>query len=185
MSDKFPAADVHSPFNACCYRDQCRANAEALASQPAPSADRMAIKMLVAAGFVTEAKANEALQIAHGFERGPLEPAPSAAQGAVAWCAEFDDGWREYAGDGDPEVKEWPTWRQKPVSIRPLIYGDTPPASVEVPEGMVAVHESKLRHFVRELNGARQGDNPQARAEYVHGALTALLAAAKQENSHE
>lgn len=36
---------------------------------------RMAIRLLVAAGHVTEAKANEALCIAHGFEPGPLAPA--------------------------------------------------------------------------------------------------------------
>lgn len=51
---------------------------EALAAQPAPvvGGDRMAIKMLVAAGFVTEAKANEALQIAHGFTPGTLAARP-------------------------------------------------------------------------------------------------------------
>lgn len=43
---------------------------------------RMAIRLLVAAGHVTEAKANEALCIAHGFEPGPLAPAaPGAAVG--------------------------------------------------------------------------------------------------------
>jgi hypothetical protein len=47
---------------------------------PAPAkADRLAIQMLVAAGFVTEAKANEALQIAHGFDAGPLAPAKADA----------------------------------------------------------------------------------------------------------
>lgn len=55
---------------------------------------------------------------------------------AVAWVAEFDDGWREYASPDDPEVQEWPTWRNPPVSIRPLIYGDPanggqPPSCLE------------------------------------------------------
>lgn len=44
--------------------------------QPAPSnqvmAERAAIRMLIDAGFVSEAKANEALQIAHGFRNGPM-----------------------------------------------------------------------------------------------------------------
>lgn len=43
-------------------------------------ADRRAIKLLVAAGFVTEEKANEALNIAHGFQPGPLAATPQAAQ---------------------------------------------------------------------------------------------------------
>ena len=47
----------------------------------------------------------------------------------------------------------------------------------DVDGGKVAVRESKLRYCIRELNGARQGDNPQQRAEIVHGVLTAALAA--------
>lgn len=47
-----------------------------LLAAPTPSADRQAIRMLVAASFVDEAKANEALQIAHGFATGELAPAP-------------------------------------------------------------------------------------------------------------
>lgn len=46
------------------------------------SAYLMAIKMLVAAGYVTEAKADEALNIASGFSRGPLAP-PSAPVGEL------------------------------------------------------------------------------------------------------
>lgn len=45
-----------------------------------PSPELMAIKMLVAAGFVTEAKANEALNIAHGFSKEPLSPAHDTAE---------------------------------------------------------------------------------------------------------
>ncbi|WP_435014649.1 hypothetical protein [Xanthomonas arboricola] len=49
---------------------------------PAPSdpvgQDRMAIKLLVAAGFVTEEKANESLRIAHGFGGDLGQPAPAA-----------------------------------------------------------------------------------------------------------
>lgn len=44
------------------------------------NADRMAIKMLVAAGYVTEAKANEALNIAHGFDKGPLAKAQGGGE---------------------------------------------------------------------------------------------------------
>ena len=44
------------------------------------------------------------------------------------------------------------------------------PAAVD---GVVALRESVLRYCVRELNGARQGDNPECRAELVHAALTA------------
>ena len=40
----------------------------------------LAIKFLVAAGFVTEDKANTALNIAHGFLPGPLEPAQPARE---------------------------------------------------------------------------------------------------------
>ncbi|MGH8463065.1 MAG: hypothetical protein ACRER5_02895 [Pseudomonas sp.] len=42
--------------------------------QPNPTGDRLAIRLLVQAGLVTEAKANQALNIAHGFDRSPLEP---------------------------------------------------------------------------------------------------------------
>lgn len=40
--------------------------------QPETNPDRAAIRLLVAAGFVTKEKANEALNIAHGFSDGPL-----------------------------------------------------------------------------------------------------------------
>ncbi|MGH8073695.1 MAG: hypothetical protein ACREO4_06435 [Lysobacter sp.] len=52
-----PTLTLHGPYRA--------------ATQPA---DRTAIRMLVAGGHVTEAKANEALNIAHGFDKGPLTP---------------------------------------------------------------------------------------------------------------
>jgi hypothetical protein len=61
-----------------------RALSPAAAGDPAP--DRLAIRLLVAAGFVTEEKANEALQIAYGFEPGPMQP-----QGVVG------DGWTKDA----------------------------------------------------------------------------------------
>jgi len=44
-----------------------------------PNADRMAIKLLVAAGFISEEKANEALSIAHGFSKGQLATAPEVS----------------------------------------------------------------------------------------------------------
>ncbi len=83
-------------------RDLCDA---ALSAQPRSSADRQAIRMMVAAGFVTEAKANEALNIAHGFTNGELQPQPASApvgvdyamqeRAARAWCdrtdSSFDD----------------------------------------------------------------------------------------------
>lgn len=43
------------------------------------SPDRMAIHLLIAGGFVTLGKANEALAIAHGFTVGPLESIDSAS----------------------------------------------------------------------------------------------------------
>ena len=62
-----------------CKHGMAGSGATEAAAAPQPPAeaqpDRMAIKLLVAAGFVTEAKANEALNIAHGFDKGPLEPA--------------------------------------------------------------------------------------------------------------
>lgn len=64
--------------------------------------DRMAIKLLVAAGFVTEAKANEALQIAHGFAPGPLSPAtPSDGSVEPNMRAKNHDGpcWRNSHAD--------------------------------------------------------------------------------------
>ncbi|NJC38182.1 hypothetical protein GGR60_002736 [Xanthomonas arboricola] len=63
---------------------------------PAPSdpvgPDRMAIKLLVAAGFVTEEKANESLRIAHGFGGDLGQPAPAAVPVDVRTllAAEFD-----------------------------------------------------------------------------------------------
>lgn len=47
-------------------------NAALLAEDKQATGDRLAIKLLVAAGFVTEEKANEALNIANGFADGPL-----------------------------------------------------------------------------------------------------------------
>ncbi|MDC9651475.1 hypothetical protein [Xanthomonas perforans] len=49
-----------------------------LYTAPPAQADRMAIKMLVAAGFVSEEKANESLRIAHGFGGDLGQPAPVA-----------------------------------------------------------------------------------------------------------
>lgn len=49
-----------------------------LYTAPHAQADRMAIKMLVAAGFVSEDKANESLRIAHGFGGELGQPAPAA-----------------------------------------------------------------------------------------------------------
>uniref|UniRef100_UPI003F80B1D8 hypothetical protein n=1 Tax=Xanthomonas sp. 0924 TaxID=2835534 RepID=UPI003F80B1D8 len=49
-----------------------------LYTTPPAHADRMAIKMLVAAGFVSEDKANESLRIAHGFGGDLGQPAPAA-----------------------------------------------------------------------------------------------------------
>ncbi len=54
--------------------------------------DRMAIRLLVAAGFVTEDKANEALRIAHGFDKGALAP-PSAPVGVEQIIATDEAGW--------------------------------------------------------------------------------------------
>ena len=48
--------------------------------------DRMAINMLVAAGYVAEAKANEALNIAHGFAKGPLEQAQGGGEPVAHYC---------------------------------------------------------------------------------------------------
>ncbi|MEA9551697.1 hypothetical protein VC253_07650 [Xanthomonas campestris] len=48
------------------------------APQHAVAPDRIAIKMLVAAGFVSEDKANESLRIAHGFGGDLGQPAPAA-----------------------------------------------------------------------------------------------------------
>ncbi|QDS15744.1 hypothetical protein [Xanthomonas arboricola] len=49
-----------------------------LYTAPPAQADRMAIKMLVAAGFVSEEKANESLRIAHGFGGDLGQPAAAA-----------------------------------------------------------------------------------------------------------
>lgn len=76
-------------------------------------ADRKAIRMLVAARLVTEAKANEALQIAHGFTRGELTPAqPEAAVVIQQLTSEqpeagVPDGWRDAADDILHKLAEW------------------------------------------------------------------------------
>lgn len=49
----------------------------------APNPDRAAIRMLVEAGHVSQAAANEALNIAHGFSDGPLPPPPPPAAVAI------------------------------------------------------------------------------------------------------
>lgn len=76
----------------------------ALAAQPAPvvGGDRMAIKMLVAAGFVTEAKANEALQIAHGFTSGELAARPGGEGATPAMRIVIVD-----RGDGFTAIRHW------------------------------------------------------------------------------
>ncbi|MBB3759260.1 hypothetical protein [Xanthomonas arboricola] len=65
---------------------------------PAPSdpvgPDRMAIKLLVAAGFVTEEKANESLRIAHGFGGDLGLPAPAAVP-----VDTFQDGVSRWMGE--------------------------------------------------------------------------------------
>lgn len=62
---------------------------------------------------------------------------------------------------------------------RSLVYGDTTPPPGAVPEGMVLVRESMLRHWLRELNGIRNGDvNFRASAEHVHSSISSVLAAA-------
>lgn len=68
------------------------------ASKAEPLPDRMAIKMLVAAGYVTEAKANEALNIAHGFDKGPLAApvtAPPSAPVGVDAAEHWHDLYRK------------------------------------------------------------------------------------------
>lgn len=65
-------------------RSPCPAHASECATQTTATQetgipDRMAIRMLVAAGYVAESKANEALNIAHGFQCGELEAAPAPA----------------------------------------------------------------------------------------------------------
>ena len=80
------------------YLPKAEKIAAALTPQPqgdsSPNADRMAIRMLVAAGFVTEAKANEALNIAHGFDKGPLTPQARPDGGEVfAWFREQPREW--------------------------------------------------------------------------------------------
>lgn len=64
--------------------------------QRAPLADRLAIRMLVAGGYVSEGKANEALQIAQGFTPGELAPAPHADEIGDAVRA-LPEKWRESA----------------------------------------------------------------------------------------
>lgn len=67
--------------------------------QPVAVADRQAIRMLVAAGYVSEDKANEALQIAHGFTKGELSAAPAAVAGVPVILAANHKGMRvDYSG---------------------------------------------------------------------------------------
>ncbi|MCC4618321.1 hypothetical protein LL972_20395 [Xanthomonas campestris pv. asclepiadis] len=70
------------------------ARAEAV-KHPAPATpaghDRMAIKLLVAAGFVAEEKANESLRIAHGFGGDLGQPAPAAVPVDVLRDADEDE----------------------------------------------------------------------------------------------
>ncbi|NIK50310.1 hypothetical protein [Xanthomonas arboricola] len=70
-SDTFPAGH--------CNDGRSRASERRpLYFAPPAQADRMAIKMLVAAGFVSEDKANESLRIAHGFGGDLGQPAPAS-----------------------------------------------------------------------------------------------------------
>ncbi|RWU16209.1 hypothetical protein [Xanthomonas phaseoli] len=78
------------------HADQLEA---ALAARQPVGQDRMAIKLLVAAGFVTEEKANESLRIAHGFGGDLGQPAPAAVP--VDVLEALAETWEERAGHND------------------------------------------------------------------------------------
>lgn len=62
-------------------------------------------------------------------------------------------------------------------AIREVLARRLQPA--RVPEGHMLVRESMLRHWLRELNGIRNGNiNPEDAAEHVHASIAAVLAAA-------
>ena len=75
--------DIHSPLPSADPACSCPSGDGSL-RWPCPAhlltADRTAIRLLVAAGHVTEGKANEALNIAHGFDKGPLAQAQGAGE---------------------------------------------------------------------------------------------------------
>lgn len=95
----------------------------ALSAQPRPSADRQAIRMLVAAGFVTEAKANEALNIAHGFTKGELQPQPASAP-----VGEFV---QHQSGDGTIARKDEPQRRMTVDEILAAMNRPSAPVGVD------------------------------------------------------
>jgi hypothetical protein len=67
--------------------ETCLFNPQRQQQGQAVALDRMAIRLLVEAGFVTEDKANEALRIAHGFDKGPLAPQPMQQGGREVYWA--------------------------------------------------------------------------------------------------
>ncbi|UZB05495.1 hypothetical protein OM948_08595 [Xanthomonas citri pv. fuscans] len=91
--------------------------------------DRMAIKLLVAAGFVTEQKANESLRIAHGFGGDLGQPAPAAVPVGMQ---DIIGSMLNYAGVADTcEV----TQGHAPIAIRnwaEMLQQLTAPAAVPV-----------------------------------------------------
>ena len=90
--------------------------------------DRMAIKLLVAAGFVTEDKANEALNIAHGFAPGPLPATPAGGGGELPELPPLPMCWTgspvsvTWAEDGEVTTRE--VWSESQVRKYANDHGD-------------------------------------------------------------
>ncbi|PPU15573.1 hypothetical protein XacyCFBP2565_07045 [Xanthomonas arboricola pv. corylina] len=99
---------------------------------PAAQADRLAIKMLVAAGFVSEDKANESLRLAHGFG-GDLGQSAPAAAGVPGECV-----YAMNTGEQDEQGHELYVLTDKPIPLSDyeLLYRSAPaqpsPAAVPV-----------------------------------------------------
>lgn len=120
------------------------------------NADRMAIGMLVAAGYVTEAKANEALQIAHGFEKGPMQPRTDAAQqGEVVAVTRHDAGF-EPGPLFDPNG--WDRLRALPKGTKLYTAPPSAPVGVEAIKSAIAeldaLRNAMFKTYAAAANGA-------------------------------
>jgi hypothetical protein len=166
------AEDTATTDSALYLRDYLAKSATLTPSPAQGGSDRLAIRMLVAAGFVTETKANEALQIAHGFASGPVAPPPPAdaekRTDHVAWALLDPMG-------GKPEIL---TCKERPYSLDnwlPLY--TTPPASVPVSELLPIVQQAIERAQVFD-DGSDGADAESARS--VVAILTKITALAQE-----
>ncbi|OOW71479.1 hypothetical protein Xmlh_08375 [Xanthomonas axonopodis pv. melhusii] len=159
-SDTFPAGH--------CNDGRSRASERRpLYFAPPAQADRMAIKMLVAAGFVSEDKANESLRIAHGFG-GDLGQSAPAAAGVPGECV-----YAMNTGEQDEQGHELYVLTDKPIPLSDyeLLYRSTPahpaPAAVQTDFVEVATCDQESADGFQWLPGFTRSSFPTGAGVFI------------------